>query len=73
MIAALFRRIARWNHIAHVHDLDWQLRVHRAHLAALPAEIRRVNELRRFHQGRASTLASPRLLVNYHLGTTRKP
>ena len=71
MIARLLRRLRRWHHLAIVKDLDWQIRVHEAHLAALPAEIRRVNELRRFHQGRAATLAAPKNLVNWHLGQSK--
>ena len=43
-----------------------------AHLAALPAEIRRINEVRRWHQGRASTLASMGTRVNWTLGRIHK-
>jgi glycolate oxidase FAD binding subunit len=45
MIGRLLRAFRRWHHLSHVADLSWQIRVHEAHLAALPEEIRRVNEL----------------------------
>jgi hypothetical protein len=72
MIARLLRALRRMHHLAHVKDLDWQIRVHEAHLAALPTEIRRINELRRFHQGRAATLADMRSRVNFNLGQSRQ-
>lgn len=68
MIGRFLRYLRRLHHLAVVKDLDWQIRVHEAHLAGLPREIKRVNELRRFHQGRAATLAAPKNLVNWHLG-----
>lgn len=70
MIGRLLRCLGRWHHRAHVKDLSFQIHVHEAHLAGLPAEIRRLNALRRYHQGRASSLAVPRSAVNWHLGRT---
>ena len=72
MIGRLLRALRRWHHLAHVKDLDFQIRVHESHLAALPNEIRRINELRRFHQGRAASLADMRTRVNWNLGSARK-
>ena len=72
MIARALRWFRRLHHLAHVRDLDWQIRIHEAHLAALPAEIRRINEVRRWHQGRASTLASMGTRVNWTLGRIHK-
>ena len=71
MIRRLCQAIARWHHRATIKDLDWQIRVHEAHLAALPAEIRRIGELRRFHIGRVASLTVVGSRVNWHLGRRR--
>lgn len=68
MLLRLFRRIARWHHEITVRDIDWQIRVHQAHHAALPAEITRLEQIRRFHVGRAVTLVEPSCRVNWRLG-----
>jgi len=71
VIRRLCQAIARWHHRATIKDLDWQIRVHEAHLAALPAEIRRLGELRRFHIGRVASLTVARNPVNWRLGRRR--
>lgn len=71
MIRRFFRAIARWHHRQNVKDCDFALRVHTAHLAALPAEIDRVTEIRRYHQGRLATLGEKRNPLNYRLGRSR--
>lgn len=74
MIARLYRLMARWHHRGHIADIDWQLRVHRAHLAGLPAEIERLEQLQRAHRGRLATLQEKRSPVNYRLaGLVRRP
>lgn len=59
------RAIARWHHLQHVRDCDHVIRHHERLLAGLPAEIRRINEIRRYHQGRAATLTQDRNPVSF--------
>lgn len=71
MIGRLVRAMARWSHAQHVRDLDWQISHHERHLAALPREIRRLNEMRRFHRGRMATLSIRRNPVSWSLARIR--
>jgi hypothetical protein len=68
----LTRAIARWHHRAHIKDLDFVIRHHERMLLALPGEIRRVHELRRFHQGRLATLLESKSPVSWTIGRARK-
>jgi hypothetical protein len=72
MLRRLARAIAHWHHRGHIRDLDWQIAFQERQLAALPGEIRRLYELRRYHIGRASSLAAPRCLVNWNLGRAQE-
>jgi hypothetical protein len=68
----LLRAIARWHHRAHVKDLEFAIAHHERLVLGLPGEIRRLNELRRYHQGRADTLSAGRNLVSWTLGRVRR-
>jgi len=70
-LRALARVIARWHHLAHVRDCDHVIRHHERMLLGLPTEITRLHQIRRYHQGRAATLAQRRETVNYTLGRAR--
>lgn len=72
MIRALTRCIARWHQRQHIKDLNFQIRVHEAHLRDLPTEIRRLHQIKRCHQGRLATLSEAKSPVNFHLGRTAK-
>lgn len=72
MIRRLLRAISCWNHRQHVKDLDYAIAYYERMVLRLPAEIQSLNELRRYHIGRASTLAAPTSRVNYTLGRSRK-
>lgn len=71
MIRRLVRCIQRWHHRQMVKDCEFELRTHKAHQRDLPAEIERVDQRRKFHQGRADTLSEPRSPVNFHLARPR--
>lgn len=71
MIRALVRCIARWHHRQNIKDLDYTIYFYEAQLRGLPAEIRRVVEIRRFHLGRLAALSAPRNTVNFRLGQRR--
>jgi hypothetical protein len=68
MVKRIARAVARWNHRQHIKDLDHTIEHHERLLLRLPAEIRRLNELRRFHQGRSATLAAAKSTVSWTLG-----
>ena len=65
------RVIARWHHRQHIKDLDFTIRHHEKLSERLPAEIRRLAELRRFHQGRMATLTEWKSPVNWRIGKAR--
>lgn len=64
----LYRLLSRWSHRQHIKDLDRAIDFHQRQLAALPAEIARLEQARKWHVGRASTLSERRNTVNWNLG-----
>jgi hypothetical protein len=73
LLRVLTRVIARRHHLAHVRDIDHVIDHHERLLLGLPVAIRRLQEIRRYHQGRAATLSQPRETVNFTLGSARVP
>jgi hypothetical protein len=68
IVKLLVRRVARWNHRQHIKDLDYTIGYHERVLVALPGEIRRLHEIRKFHQGQVATLSELKSPVNWRLG-----
>jgi hypothetical protein len=68
---AAAKAVARWHHRQHIKDLEYTIGYHERMLLALPGEIRRLHEIRRFHQGRVATLSENAPRVNWTAGRTR--
>lgn len=68
MIRRLCRYIACLHHRACIRDMEHAIEHHQRQLANLPAEIARLEQVRKFHVGRASTLTEARSAVNWNLG-----
>ena len=68
----LLRAVRRWHHSAHVKDCDATLAHFEAQAARLPAAIRHMRELRKFHAGRLETLRESRPVVSFSLGRGRQ-
>ncbi len=69
---AIARRVQRWYHVAAMKDMTYCIGHHERMLLALPAEIRRLYEIQRYHAGRAATLVQERDPVNFHLAGMRR-
>ena len=71
MIRRAWRYLVRLHYLAHMKDVEFAIASHERVLAALPAEIKRLHQIRLYWLGKAMTMTERKSPVNWHLGSAK--